>query len=513
MESRCQAPFLHSATHVVIEPTVRVEKWCLAPTLHSPIVERMIQIATPLLALLAACATFTAPPASEFDARFTGRVMRLDFFHTGHERMEVFALDRLRVEGAWPGSRTQLIDDSNLGKYLLEVFDPETGVTLYSRGFASIFGEWETTGEARDQEVRTFEEALRFPEPQMPVQVLVHKRDAANEFREVWHVDVDPSSRHVARDFSVAGDVHEHGEVGDVATHVDLLFLGDGYVHDERSKFLSDVDQLADELFAIEPFKSRRGDFNVRSVFVAARESGISNPRAGTFRDSPLGASYNSLDSDRYVLSLADRRWRDAAAAAPYDHIIMLVNDRKYGGGGIFNLYSTASADSAFAGYLVVHEFGHHFAGLGDEYFTSQVAYEEFTPPDLEPWEPNITALLDPDQLKWKDLVTPGTPLPTTWGLAEYESTSLELQARRAALRADGAPESELESLFDHEQETMTALLGRQAGTVGAFEGAMYQARGLYRPAIDCIMFTRDPVGFCPVCARAIDGVIDQYAR
>ncbi len=469
-------------------------------------------LAPSLLLSLAACA---APFSTDdpFDEEFTGRVMRLDFFHTGHASMELFALDRVLVEGVWPGSRTRLVDDTDLGKYRVGVLDAASGRELYSRGFASIFGEWETTGPARDGEVRTLPEAVRFPEPRRPVTVRVEKRDAAGAFAEVWRVDVDPASRHVARDFAIEGDVREHGPVGDVATRVDLLFLGDGYTAAERAAFHADVDRLAAALFAVEPFRSRRDDFGVRSVFVAAAESGISNPRAGVFRDAPLGTSYNSLDSDRYVLTLDDRAWRDAAAAAPYDHVIVLTNTRKYGGGGIFNLYSTAAADSAFADYLVVHEFGHHFAGLGDEYFTSQVAYEEFSPPEVEPWEPNVTALLDPAALKWRDLVTPGTPLPTPWGLEEYERTSIELQERRAALRRSGAPEGELEALFARERETMTALLGAHAGKVGAFEGAMYQARGLYRPAADCIMFTRDPVGFCPVCARAIERVIDLYVR
>jgi hypothetical protein len=195
--------------------------------------------------------------------------------------------------------------------------------------------------------------------------------------------------------------------------------------------------------------------------------------------------------------------------------VLILVNERKYGGGGIFNLYATAAADSAFSSYVVVHEMGHHFAGLGDEYYSSDTAYEEFTGAAVEPWEPNVTALREPGRLKWGELFSEGTPLPTPWNKDEYERLSRGIQERRRELRAQGAPEERLEELFREERELFTRMLGAEefAGRVGAFEGAMYQAQGLYRPSTDCIMFTRDEVGFCPVCRRAIERVIDLYTE
>jgi hypothetical protein len=302
---------------------------------------------------------------------------------------------------------------------------------------------------------------------------------------------------------------------GDSAVKVDLLILGDGYTADEMDKFHDDTTRLADDLFSLDPFAAHKDDFNVWAIDSPAVESGISRPRAGIFRSSPLGASFNSLDSERYVLSLNDRAWRDIAAAAPYDFVLILVNNRKYGGGGIYNLYSTAAADSSYSRYLVIHEFGHHFAGLGDEYFTSDTAYEDFQGGVLEPTEPNITALNDPEKLKWKDLVEADTPLPTAWNKKEFEEASRANQDVRRKLRASGAPEEELEKLFDDERKQMTAMLGstEYAGKIGAFEGASYQSQGLYRPAVDCIMFTRDEVGFCAVCARAIERVISMYTK
>ena len=191
----------------------------------------------------------------------------------------------------------------------------------------------------------------------------------------------------------------------------------------------------------------------------------------------------------------------------------ILTNTATYGGGGIFGLYSTVAADSAWAPYLFVHEFGHHIAGLADEYYTSDVAYLPATD-RVEPWEPNVTALLDPATLKWKDAVTAGTPLPTPWPKEAFEDHSKGIQERRRAIRAANRPESEMDALFREQMAHDTTLLGGHphGRQVGAFEGANYEARGFFRPQADCIMFTRDEVPFCIVCQRAILAIIDLYS-
>jgi len=207
---------------------------------------------------------------------------------------------------------------------------------------------------------------------------------------------------------------------------------------------------------------------------------------------------------------------RDVASSAPYDFIEILVNEKQYGGGGIFNDQATACVDSAFAEYVFVHEFGHHFAALADEYYTSPVSYATSGSSEHpEPWEPNATALHDPAKVKWRDLIDSSTPLPTPWDKETFEKHSREIQKERAHLRAINAPESEMDKLFTAEREWETSFLGGQkfAGKVGAFEGAAYEARGLYRPEVDCIMFTRDEVGFCRVCRKAIERIIDSYSR
>jgi len=454
---------------------------------------------------------------SPFDASFTGATMRVDYFHTGGPTSgETIALDRVVDDGDWPGSRTQLVDATNLGKYRFEVRNKRTQDLMYSRGFASIYGEWETTAEQKTLH-RTFHESLRFPWPREPIVVTLSKRQADNSFASIWTTGIDPGSRLV-----VAAPIRQHsGRVwpvfinGPAATKVDLLVIGEGYTAREMAKFHADVKRLLPALFEQEPFKGRRADFNVRALDLPSAESGIHRPNAGVFRRTPLSTEYNVFDSERYVLTLDNRALRDAASAAPYEFIEILVNDKTYGGGGIFNDQATASVDSAFSPYVFVHEFGHHFAALADEYYTSDVAYETGAAVKPEPWEPNITALHDPAQLKWRDLVTAGTPLPTPWNKDEFEKHTAGIQQRRREIRARNAPESEMDALFREQEAWDTKFLSSMtsSGRVGAFEGAGYEARGLYRPEADCIMFTRDPVGFCRVCRRAIERIIDFYSR
>ncbi len=462
-----------------------------------------------LAALAIAPASVMQAPAP-FDQVFIDSTMRVDYFHTGGLGTEVVALDRIVDDGPWPGSRARLIDDTNLGKYLFEVIDRDTNRCVYSRGFASIFGEWETTDESKIAH-RTYHESIRFPWPKRPVQVVLKKRVADQSFREIWTTIVDPQSRSVNTGrLAPIGKVWTVFESGPSATKVDLLLLGDGYTAGEIPKFHADVKRLVDIMFAVEPYRSRRADFNVRAIDFATSESGIHNPRTGSNRRGGLGTEYNIFDSERYALSLDNRTWRDVAAAAPYDAVEILINNRYYGGGGIFNDQATVAVDSGSAAYIFVHEFGHHFAGLGDEYYTSDVAYETGGAEKVEPWEPNITALHDPARLKWKDLVEPGTPLPTPWDKEAYEKKSAEIQAERRKIRAEARPETEMDALFARQRDWEATFLSsmKYSGKVGAFEGASYEPKGLFRPEADCIMFTRS-TSFCRVCQRAISRVID----
>ncbi len=461
-----------------------------------------------LLALAAAGAAAPAAPAAR--AEKTPRTMRLDYYHTGSATEERFSLDRVVVEPLpWPGNPARPIDDTNLGKYFFQVIDRQSRRVLYSRGFASIFGEWQETDEAKEAS-RTFSESLRFPAPERPVQIVLEERDAQNDFREVWSAVVDPHDPSVDTSAPPApAPLLALQKSGDPAAKVDLLILGDGYTAAELPKFERDARRLVDILFAQPPFQEHRADFNVWGLCPPSPESGISRPSTGIHRRSPVGATYDAFGSERYVLTFENRAFRDIAQFAPYEFVEILVNGNTYGGGGIFNLYSTVAADSEWAPYVFVHEFGHHFAGLADEYYTSDVPTEGRK---VEPWEANVTA--DPEHLKWRDLVTPGTPIPTPWKKDEFEAYQKDVQARRRQIRKDRQPESVMDALFREERGHDTSLLdgGPQAGRVGAFEGADYHAKGYYRPQSDCIMFTRDRVPFCAVCQRTIERVIGLYA-
>ena len=442
------------------------------------------------------------------------QTMRVDYYHTGNRDTEMFSLDQVVLEPLpFPGNILQPLDSTFRGKYAFAVVDPDSGDVAWSRSFSSIYGEWETTGEAREIN-RTFHESLRFPAQSRPFDVVVSKRGKANEFEEVWRSRIDPEDYLVHQESAAYADqVIAIEKNGDPAQKVDLLILGDGYTAAEMDKFLARAKEMTEILFATAPFNKRRSDFNVWALAPASAESGISRPSTGIYRDTPFATSYDAFRSERYVLTYDNKSFRRITSSVPYDFVEILTNTETYGGGGIYGLYGTTSADSEWGPYVFVHEFGHHFAGLADEYYTSSVAYE--TPEHIvEPHEPNVTALLDPAKLKWRYLVDEQTPIPTPWPKEAYEEHSLAYQAIRTKLRQDDVPESEMNKLFRKNQEFTENLFStaEHRNHVGAFEGGNYQAKGMYRSELNCIMFTRSK-DFCRVCSAAIEEVIDEYTK
>jgi hypothetical protein len=442
------------------------------------------------------------------------QTLRIDYFHTGDVDAEIFSLDQVVLEPlAFSGNLQQPIDLTVRGKYLFEVTDPDSGAVIWSRSFSSIYGEWETTGEARKMH-RTFHESLRLPNQDKPFEIVLKKRGAQNQFEEVWRIEIDPNDYLVHRESAAWADqVVAIEKNGDPAQKVDLLMLGDGYTAAEHDKFVAKARELTEQLFSTSPFKERRDDFNVWAIAPATAVSGVSRPSTHTYRDTALGATYDAFRSERYVLTTDNKSMRRIASSAPYDFIEILTNTDTYGGGGIYGLYATAAANSDWNSYLVIHEFGHHFAGLADEYYTSSVAYEA---PDgvIEPYEPNVTALLDPANLKWRGLVDADTPLPTPWPKEAYDEHSLAYQKIRAKMREDNVPESEMNELFRDNQDIVEGMFSKaqHKDDIGAFEGANYQSTGYYRSEQNCLMFTRT-THFCQVCSDAIEKVIDEYSK
>ncbi len=427
-----------------------------------------------LLATLALFIALCGPAAAGtpgFDRYFTPQALRIDLHHGGDAAHETYSLDELRAEPFYAGSRTNLLDTLGLGEYLVRVFDLKTGVMIFSRGFSTVFAEWRTTDEAIAGFGRVFHESIIVPFPRAPVQVRVERRDRNRVFRSLFDLVVDPADWHInrerrMRDFRVV----ELAANGPSERMVDIAILADGYRRDEVHKLRKDADRLLAVLFGMEPFKSRKRDFNVRLIESLSAESDIDEPREGRWRANALGCSFEAFDIPRYVLTYSNKVMRDVAGNVPYDAVLVLANAKRYGGGGIYGLYAISTVDNEFSPFVFTHEFGHSFAGLGDEYYSSEVAYNDMYPRGIEPWEPNITALLDSTAVKWGDLIAPGTPVPT--------------------------PDDSL-----------------HADVVGCFEGAGYSAKGLYRPMRDCRMFSKKADSFCPVCRRAIERMIDFHVK
>ncbi len=480
------------------------------------------------LALILAPGAAGAADPGAFATFFSDHTMRVDYYHTGDAWHETIALDRVWQQGSWAGSTAHLVDTFRRGRYAVKVYDPDSHAVIFSRGFDSMFGEYRTTREASQGIPRTFSESVLIPFPLRPVRLVIEARARNNSMYEVFSATIDPRDPMISRE-PPSGTVTVlpvlHG--GDPHDMVDLAILGEGYTANQLDLFKRDLARAVDIIFSKEPYASLRDHFNVSGVLRASQEGGCDEPGRGVWRATALGTSFDSFGSERYLLTEANLRMRDIAAHVPYDAIIIMVNHDRYGGGGIYNLYCTFTAHNQWTPYLLSHELGHSFTGLADEYYTSSVAYNEFYPQGIEPVEPNITALLDPPHVKWQALVTPGTPLPTPWEKAAFDSMDLayqkvreELNAKIAERQRSGAPAEEVQALKDEGErlsrthaEKVDAYLAAShwVNVTGAFEGAGYASEGLYRPMLDCIMFSKGDKPFCSVCQRAIAAMIASY--
>jgi hypothetical protein len=406
---------------------------------------------------------------ADFNERFTGELLRIDVIHSGNATGEEISLRRALRQGAWGGPRRDLAADAGLGEYFLEMRESESGVALYRYGFSTLFGEWRTTIGAGSPR-KAFEESYEMPCPRGEVEIRVVKRERGGGERALFAARLDPATEVPGGSAAPAAEVIDLLTNGAPEEKVDLALLGDGYTADEAEKFVGDCRRAMEDLFAAEPFSSMRNLFNVRAVLVASRESGVDEPRKGIFRDTAFGMSFNTFGVERYCMTEDVWAVHDAAASVAHDAILLVANTSRYGGGAVYNLYTAFASDNEYGDYLCAHEFGHGFGGLGDEYYSSSVTYNEFYPRGVEPWEPNITALLDPLRVKWGDLIEEGTPVPTP---ADDE---------------------------------------RYSGKTGVFEGAGYAAKGLYRPAVDCKMFSKANRKFCAVCSKALADAIRRHA-
>ncbi len=467
--------------------------------------------------------------AGEFDRWFVDRTLRVDYYHIGNAEEEAVTLDRLYEQGTWAGSTENLLDTRNNGAFYVKVFDAATNQLIFSRGFDTIFREYQTTAPAAAGVSRTFHESFLMPRPKRPFQWTMERRDRTNHLTPVFSTVIDPNEVTVVRDALIPGvSTALHHEGGHPHRCVDFLLVADGYTAEEEEKFAADCRRMTEMLFRYEPYSSEKTAINVRSVFRASAESDVSKPHFGEYRSGSVGTSFYSLGSPRYLLTEDNRALRDVAAHAPYDALCILVNTATYGGGGIYNLYATNAVDNQWAEYLFIHEMGHSFAGLADEYYTSSTAYDEeaFYPPGIEPLEPNITRLIGDPVPKWNDAADAGQ-YPTPWGKEAYDAADRAYQVERGKMNRKIADAkragAEAELIAGLEEES--ARLSREAaaradailrqdpnfGKVGAFEGAGYCSSGVYRPELDCIMFTKGSKPFCRVCRAAIERTIRHH--
>jgi hypothetical protein len=414
------------------------------------------------------CASLQGPAQSSFENYFAGKVLRFDFMLAGNSQKTMVYPVGMKEEPHWAGSDNNLIDPFNYGNFKYELFDLSGNNLIYSRGFSTLFQEWQTTTEAKIME-RSFYEVATMPYPKNKVLFVLSMRKRDGSFTKLYETIIDPTDYFIRKESPLKAVATKMYDAGDPTRCVDIAFIAEGYKSDEMPKFREDVKKMTEVLFTEAPFSDYRNKINIWAVEAISEDSGTDIPGEKTYGNTALNSSFYTFNLDRYLTTHDIKSVNDYAASVPHDNIIILINSSRYGGGGVYNYYSGTTVDHPLSPKVFIHEFGHGFAGLADEYYSSEVAYEEFYPLDVEPWEPNITTRVN-FGLKWENLIGKGIPVPTP---AE----------------------------------------DKYKNVTGLFEGGGYSAKGIYRPEMDCRMKSNGPKGFCTVCRNAIRKMIEFYTE
>lgn len=414
---------------------------------------------TRLFFLFLCLSPFILTAQQKFNDFFTDGVMRFDYLLTGTNNSVRVIEVQQKMEPVWGGKTYIQNTEQSLGNYRLRIKDQASDAIIYHHGFSPLFQEWQTTAEAKKM-LKSFYQVLRFPFPKNKVKLEIACRNRKGHFEIIYRKIIDPADYFISKEIPVKIDFEVLRKSGDPSKNVDIAILAEGYKADEMGKFVKDASRLTDSLFGSEPFASNRDKFNIYALKTASLESGTDIPGNNIYVNTLYNSTFYTFDIARYLTTTDLKSVYDQAASVPYDYLIVLVNSTEYGGGGFFNYLSVCTSDHELAPQVFIHEFGHEFAGLGDEYYSSQVAYEDYYNLKVEPWEPNLTTLVD-FKSKWGYLLDQTTPVPTP-RTAEY------------------------------------------AGKVGVFEGGGYVAKGIYSPMDDCRMKSNKPNSFCPVCQKAI---------
>lgn len=434
------------------------------------------------VALVGTLVTVTTASAQQFDDYFDGRALRLDYIFAGDSVSQSIFLEHSYVLPTWAGRRKRLSEQYLQGNGQIEVRAHGTDSLLYINSFSTLFQEWQVTEEATKVS-RAFENSYLVPFPKRPVDVTITLTDIHRRVTAKHTCTINPRDI-LIQPVSDTGTPYIYiKKSGAVAECVDIAILAEGYTKEEMPKFENDARRATEALFSHEPFKHMQDRFNVVAVCAPSRDSGPSIPHEARWKNSAAHSHYDTFYSDRYLMTQDIHHVYDQLGTIPFEHIIILVNSGTYGGGGIYNQITLATSDHPTFKQVFVHEFGHSYGGLGDEYFYDD-QYTTQYPADTEPWEPNLTTLVD-FQSKWADLVPEGTPVPTPPSpIPDYR------KAKTAA-----------------EWKQINAATQR----VGVFEGGGYQSKGVYRPVQECRMKINEVEEFCPVCRRAIERITDFY--
>jgi hypothetical protein len=403
-----------------------------------------------------------------FSDYFTEEALRFDYLLSGtNTKVKVIEIQQKR-EPFWAGSASLDVDDLNLGNYRFVVRDLQEKKVIYTQGFSPIFQEWQTTAEAKKME-RAFYQVLRFPFPKAKVILEIEYRSREGGFLPLYTSTIDPSDYFIRNEPPCNNDFVMLRKSGAPSEKVDIAILAEGYKKEEMEKFIRDAGRMTDSLLKVEPFASLQSAFNVYAVKSPSEQSGTDIPGRGIYVNTLYNSTFYTFNISRYLTTTDLKSVYDQAAGVPYDYLIVLVNSAEYGGGGFCNFLSVCTADHSVSSKVFIHEFGHEFAGLGDEYYTSEVAYEDFYNLKAEPWEPNLTTLIN-FKVKWGSMILPATPIPTP-RTNEYTSAT------------------------------------------GVFEGGGYMAKGIFSPMQDCRMKSNKPDYFCPVCQEAIRKAIRSHTH
>lgn len=404
----------------------------------------------------------------DFDDYFKDKTLRIDYTHSGNHKTHSYAIDELREEPHWGGSKTNLVDTLRYGDYFFKVRDKTSGKLIYSRGYSTLFSEWCTTDEAKETK-KSFSETIIMPFPRNDAEVIFYSRDEQNRFKKEFTYTVNADSYFIKHEKNMDYPSFDVKVNGDPSDKVDIVILPEGYTREELGRFISDCREFSRSLFKYQPYNRNESQFNIRGILAPSENSGSDIPADNRWKKTILNTSFYTFDLEHYCMTTDNKSVRDLAANAPYDQIYILVNSPKYGGGAIYNHYSISVNSNRHAAKIFLHELGHGFAALGDEYYNSEVAYNDFYSPDVEPWVSNLTTLVDFEN-KWGSLIPDSIPVPT--------------------------PNEE-----------------KYEGIPGVFEGGGYVSEDVYRPSYNCIMNDLRYHQFCKTCKKAIQKMIDFYSE